>query len=253
MRASAAIRVIPLTFLSSVLGFSRQVSAKPATSNPSHETLFVDCEGKEKSKRVLSPVSLSEDEKWRAYVEVDVQSELGCLHTTRLWVAPPNAPFRLLYLIPPNRTAVENGMEIIGWAKHSSMLLVKTEEWQLGSDAPDRQKVLAIDAGTGMVYEPELEAMIEARKEKQCSFRVVDAGFSPDESVNILIRAEFSTALDVDETEENVPPAKRCGNSEETWRFDFATGDMRQVANTQPLQIVQNTCPANATTTDCKR
>ena len=33
---------------------------------------------------------------------------------------------RLTILIPPNRTAVENGMEILGWAKHSSMLLVQT-------------------------------------------------------------------------------------------------------------------------------
>jgi len=106
-------------------------------------------------------------------------------------------------------------MEILGWAKHSSMLLVKTEEWQPGSDALDRQQVLAIDAGNGMVYEPELEAMIKARKERQCFFRVVDEGFDADKSVKILVRAKFSTAIDVDETEENVPPAKRCGNAEE--------------------------------------
>jgi hypothetical protein len=239
MPASAVILVFPLVLLSSVLGFPRQVPGKSVMSDPSQETLFVDCQEKEKSKQVVSPVSLSEDGKWRAYVEVDVQSELGCLHTTRLWVARPNAPYRLLYLIPPNRTAVENGMEILGWAKHSSMLLVKSEEWQHGSDAPDRQQVLAIDAGTGMVYEPELEAMIKARREKQCFFRVVDAGFGADKSVNILVRAKFSTAIDVDETEENVPPAKRCGNAEETWSFNFGTGDITQVANTQPLQIVK--------------
>jgi hypothetical protein len=239
--ASAAIGVIPLVLLSSVLGFPRQVPAKSATSDPSQETLFVNCQEEDKSKHLLSRVSLSEDGNWRAYVEVDV--ELGCLYTTRLWVARPNAPFRLLYLIPPNRTAVENGMEILGWAKHSSMLLVKTEQWQLGSDAQDRQQVLAIDAGTGMVYEPELEAMIEARREKQCLFRVVDAGFGADRSVNILVRATFSTAIDVDETEEDVPPAKRCGNTDETWSFNFGTGEVTQVANTQPLQIVKKYVP----------
>ena len=74
-------------------------------------------------------------------------------------------------------------------------------------------------------------------------FRVVDAGFGADESVNILVRAKFSTAIDVDETEENVPPAKRCGNAEETWSFNFGTGDIRQVANTQPLQIVKKYLP----------
>ena len=186
---------------------------------------------------MLSPVALSEDENWRAYVEVDVQKDLGCLHTTRLWVARAKAPYRLVYLIPPKRTAVENGMEILGWAKKSSMILVKTEEWQHGSDAPDRQQVLAIDAGTGMVYEPELEAMLQARKDKQCSFRVTDAGFGAGSSVNILVRAKFFTAIDVDETEENVPAAKRCGNAEQTWSFNFGTGEIRQVANTQPLQL----------------
>jgi hypothetical protein len=243
MPASAATGVIPLVLLSSVLGFPRQVPAKSATSDPLQETLFVDCQEEDKSKHVLSRVSLSEDGNWGAYVEVDVESELGCLHTTRLWVARPNAPFRLLYLIPPDRTALKNGMEILGWAQHSSMLLVKTEEWQLGSDAPDRQQVLAIDAGTGMVYEPELEAMIKARSEKQCLFRVVDAGFGADKSVNILVRAKFSTAIDVDETEEHVAPAKRCGNADETWSFNFGTGEVRQVANTQPLQIVKKYVP----------
>jgi hypothetical protein len=83
---------------------------------------------------VLSRVSLSEDQRWRAYIEVDVQSGPECLHTTRLCVARDNAPYRLVYLMPPKRTAVENGMEILGWAKNSSMLLVKTEEWQWGSE-----------------------------------------------------------------------------------------------------------------------
>lgn len=243
MLASAAVRAIFLVLLLPVLGLTQQVPANPSGGAPSQKTLFVNCQEKERPKHVLSPVSLSEDEKWRAYVEVDVQSDLGCLHTTRLWVARAKAPYRLVYLIPPKRTAVENGMEILGWAKKSTMLLVKTEEWQQGSDASDRQQVLAIDAGTGMVYEPELEAMLQARKDKQCSFRVTDAGFSAGSSVNILVRAQFSTAIDLDETEENVPAAKRCGNAEETWSFNFGTGEIRQVANTQPLQLFKKSLP----------
>ena len=237
MLASTAMRAILLALLLPVLGLTQQVPANPSASAPAPKTLFVNCQVKEKPKHVLSRVSLSEDENWHAYVEVDVQSDLGCLHTTRLWVARAKASYRLVYLIPPKRTAVENGMEILGWAKKSSMILVKTEEWQHGSDAPDRQQVLAIDAGTGMVYEPELEAMLQARKDKQCSFRVTDAGFGAGSSVNILVRAKFFTAIDVDETEENVPAAKRCGNAEETWSFNFGTGEIRQVANTQPLQL----------------
>jgi hypothetical protein len=226
-----------LLFLLCSTGLAQQAPEKLSASAPSQKTLFVDCQEKGEPQHVLSPVSLSEEEKWRAYVEVDVQSGLECLHTTRLWVARANAPYRLVYLMPPKRTAVENGMEILGWAKNSSMLLVKTEEWQMGSDAPDRQQVLAIDAGTGMIYEPELEALLEAHKGKQCAFRITDAGFSNDRNVNILVRARFYTATEVDETEEDVPPAKRCGSAEETWSFNFATGEIRKVANTQPLQI----------------
>src|SRR6266576_1408020 len=92
-------------------------------SRPSQNTLFVSCEENEKPKRVLSPVALSEDKTWRAYVEVDIQSDLGCLHTTRLWVAKANGPYRLVYLIPPKRDRAENGMEILGWRRNSRMLL----------------------------------------------------------------------------------------------------------------------------------
>ena len=237
MLASAGIRAIPLVLLLPALGFTQQAPVNSSASAPSQETLFVNCQENEKPKQVLSSVWFSEDEKWRAYVEVDVQSELGCLHTTRLWVARANSSYRLVYLMAPKRTAVGNGMEILGWAKNSSMVLVKTEEWQWGSDAPDTQQVLAIDAGTGMVYEPELDAMLQAHKNKQCSFRVMDAGFSADKSINILVRAQFYTALDVDEIEENVPPAKRCGHAEETWSFNFGTGEIMRAANRQPLQL----------------
>jgi hypothetical protein len=142
---------------------------------------------------VLSPVSLSEGAKWRGYVEVDVQVDHGCLYTTCLWVAKAGDPYRQVYLMPPKRTAAGNGLEILGWAKASRMILVKTEEWQNGSDAPDTQQALAIDIETGLIYEPELQAMLQTRKDKQCSFRVADAGFSAEKNIDILVRAKFST------------------------------------------------------------
>ena len=95
--------------------------------------------------------------------------------------------------MPPKRTAAGNGLEILGWAKASRMILVKTEEWQNGSDAPDTQQALAIDIETGLIYEPELQAMLQTRKDKQCSFRVADAGFSAEKNIDILVRAKFST------------------------------------------------------------
>ncbi len=224
-----------------LLATAQQVPANHSASDSPQKTLLFDCQ-ENRPEHVLGPVSVAEDhEKWRAYVEVDVPS--GCLHTTRLWVARPNEPYRLVYLMPPKRDAAGNGMEILGWAKHSILLLVRTEQWQYGSDALGTQQVLAIDAGTGMVYEPALEAMLEERKDKQCWFRVTDAGFSADPNVDILVRAQFFTAFDEGDTEEDVPPAKRCGNAEETWSFNFATGEIKQVANTEPLQLFKKFLP----------
>jgi hypothetical protein len=211
------------------------------SDSPQKTLLFVNC-GENGPEHVLGPVSVAEDhEGWRAYVEVDVPS--GCLHTTRLWVARPNEPYRLVYLMPPKRDARGNGMEILGWARHSILLLVRTEQWQYGSDAPFTQQVLAIDAGTGMVYEPALEAMLGERKDKQCWFRVTDAGHSAGRNVEILVRAQFFTAYDEGDTREDVPPAKRCENTEETWSFSFATGEIKQVPNTEPLHLFKKFLP----------
>jgi hypothetical protein len=149
----------------------------------------------------------------------------------------------LVYLIPPKRELAENGMEILGWAPNSRMLLAKTELWQYGSDAPDAQQVLAVDAATGEVYEPELEVMLQGRKDKQCAFRVTDAGFSSDKNVVILLRAKFFTALEVDETESDVSAAKRCADTQETWSFNYATGEVKQVGNAEPLHLFKKFLP----------
>lgn len=236
MLRSTPIRGIPLILLLPMLGLSQPAAAR-RPPDPSSKTLFVQCDGKAGTQHVVSPVSTSEGGKWKAYVEVDVASDAGCMHTTRLWISGAGVPSRMAYLMPPKRTAVGNGMEILGWAKGSSMLLVKTDEWQLGSDAQDTQQVLAIDAGTGMVYAPELDAMLRARKGKQCSFRVDNAGFSAERNVDILVRAQIYTVTDADQTEAEVPASKRCDRAEETWSFNFGTGEISKVANTQPLQL----------------
>ena len=76
-----------------------------------------------------------------------MQGTHGCLHTSRLWVAKGNSPYRLVYLIPPKRDSVENGMKVLGWAPGSRMVLVQSEQWQYGSDAPDSQQILGFYMG----------------------------------------------------------------------------------------------------------
>ena len=245
MLTSSAVRFILVPLLLPLSGLAWQKPPESSASVSPQKTLFVNvgCEQKQETNPVYSPVSLSEQGRWRAYVEVDLQDNRGCLSTTRLWVSKARSPYRLVYMMPPKRTAQRNGMEILGWARNSRMLLVLTEQWQVGSDAPDTQQVLAIDAGTGMVYEPNLSELLEAHKGKQCSFRVTDAGFGSDRNVNILVRARFSTWFDVDETLQDVPLAKRCGDFEETWSFNFATGEIKSVANTEPLNIFKKFLP----------
>jgi hypothetical protein len=49
---------------------------------------------------------------------------------------------------------------------------------------------------------------------------------------------------DADETENDVPPAKRCPATEETWSFNYATEEIKQVANPQPLELYRKSKPA---------
>jgi hypothetical protein len=216
---------------------AEQAAKNGASDASSQNTLFVNCREHGQPKQVLGPVSLSEDGKWRAYVSLDVVSDPGCLQTARLWVAQENRAYRLVYLMPPRREIVGNGMQILGWARRSRMVLIETDQWQDGSDAPDLQGVFGLDAATGMVFQPNLDAILDDRNSKQCTFRVTDAGFSSDRNVTILVRARLFTALEVDETEEEVPAAKRCRDSEETWSFNFANGEIKQVDNNSPLLL----------------
>jgi hypothetical protein len=218
-------------------------AAQEPVSRSSEDTLFVNCTENEKPQRVLSPVAVSEDEKWSAYVEVDLQSNVGCLHTSRLWVAKGNSPYRLVYLIPPKRDSVENGMKVLGWAPGSRMVLVQAEQWQYGSDAPDSQQILAIDSETGEVYEAPLDALLKKRDSTQCAFRITDAGFSSDKNVVILIRAKIFTAMEPDETEADLPVAKRCAAREETWSFNYANGETKLLGSSEPLHIFRKFLP----------
>ena len=233
---TCAWRFVSILFLLLRLA-AAQTAVRPPSGPQPQSTLYIDCKDKQ-SEQTFSPVSISEDHKWQAQVEVGVQGDFGCVYTTRLWVAGAKQSHRLVYLIAPKREAQGNGMEILGWAPKSRYLLVRTDEWQVGSDALNREGVLAIDAENGMVYEPGLEHMLEGRKNKgQCMFRVTEAGFRTGDNVDILVRAKFSTYYDPAEVEEDVPPAKRCDNSAETWSFNFATGAIKRVSNSEPLRL----------------
>ena len=95
-----------------------------------------------------------------------------------------------------------------------------------------------------MVYEPNLDAMLDARKDTRCFYHVKDAGFTPDGTVDILVRARISWWRDEGDTDDDVPAAKRCPDTKEIWSFNFGNGEAKRVANTQRLELYRTSEPA---------
>jgi hypothetical protein len=228
--------IFAILFLLRAAGAAGQPAAWPPPDSAVGDTLFADC-AKTRAHHVVSALSSSQDNLWRAWVDVD-QGNPECLLRSSLWIGPADGAYRVAYLIPPAREAGGNGMQILGWMPGAAVVLVKTERWQWGSDAGDIQQVLAIEAPTGRVYEPRLDDILEAHRGKQCWFHVEDAGFANPVRPEILVRVKLRTAYDADETEKDVPAQKRCGNLEETWKFDCGSAcELKQVSNQQPLLL----------------
>jgi hypothetical protein len=64
--------------------------------------------------------------------------------------------------------------------------------------------------------------------------RLPESNSEPGESSH---HTQISTFYEPGDEEADVPPAKRCENSEETWSFNFANGEIKRIANSEPLQI----------------
>jgi hypothetical protein len=232
-------RIFVTLFVLCVSGAGGQSPAWPPAGSAVGDTLFTDC-AKLRTRHVVSPLSLSQNSVWRAYVDVDGGSP-ECLLKSSLWIARADSPYQLAYFMAPARDAGGNGMQILGWMPGPSVVLVKTERWQWGSDAGDTQQVLAIEASTGRVYEPRLDDILDAHPGQRCGFRVEDAGFANSTSLEILLRVKLATALEEDETEDDVPQEKRCGNLEETWNFDYSSAyEAKRVSNQQPLTLFRS-------------
>ena len=126
------------------VGADGQSPTWPPPDSTVGDTLFADC-SKTQAPHVVSPWSFSENGQWRAYIEVD-QGTPECLLKSSFWIGGPGGQYQLAYFLAPERAAGGNGMQILGWMPGSSIVLMKTERWQWGSDATDTQQVLAIEA-----------------------------------------------------------------------------------------------------------
>src|SRR4051812_46189205 len=128
-------RIILTLFLLSSVSACRQPPAWPPPESVIGNTLFEACE-KTHTRRVVSPLSSSPNGLWHAYVDVDRRSP-ECLLRSSLWIARGSGPYELAYFMAPAREVGGNGMQILGWMPGASVVLVKTERWQWGSDADD--------------------------------------------------------------------------------------------------------------------
>lgn len=239
LRGAGVSRIVPALFALFLHASSGQTPAWPPPGAGVGDTFFTDCT-KASTRHAVSPLSFSDNGVWRAYIDV-AGGGPECLMKTSLWIAPANGTYQLAYFMAPLREAGGDGMRILGWMPGAPIVLVMTERWQWGSDADATQQVLAIEAPTGRVYEPGLAAISQAHSGKRCRLRVEDAGFGSGMKPGILIRVRLSTDYDPDETENDVPPEKRCGDLKETWAFDYSSAyEVRKVSNQQPLLIYRS-------------
>jgi hypothetical protein len=231
--------IVLTLFVLCAAGAYGQSTPWPPSDSAVGDTLFTDCR-RTPAKHVVSPVSFSNDRLWRAYVVVD-QGSSECALKSSLRIAHLDGPYEVAYFMPPAPYEPGNGIQILGWMPGDSVLLVKTQRWQWGSDADLFEQVLAIEASTGVVYEPRLDDILDAHTGKQCRFHVEDAGFANRRSLQILVRVKLATAYDVDETEADVALEKRCGNLLETWNFDYSSAyEVKQVSNQEPLLLFRS-------------
>jgi hypothetical protein len=75
----------------------------PPADSALGDTLFADC-AKLRTRHVVSPLSLSQNTLWRAYVDVD-QGSPECLLRSSLWIARADKPYQLAYFMAPARDA----------------------------------------------------------------------------------------------------------------------------------------------------
>jgi hypothetical protein len=216
-----------------VIGQANCTAAQKRSTSPgakSSDTYFVRCDDASKTNHLTGPVSVYG--KWRAYVDVSVQA--GYLYTTRLWVATQGSGYRLVYLIPPERETIANGMKILGWAPGSRMILVQTERSAIGADAGPTEAIMAMDAKTGEVYQPDLSAVLQDRQPR-CAFHVIGGGFDSGPNVVLLVLVKLFSFSEVDETD--IPAQERCTGGEETWSSNYATGEVKRVDNSALLHV----------------
>jgi hypothetical protein len=175
----------------------------PATESTSKETEYLSCwrrnEKDIKSRLVRSPVLVSPDGLYRAYVNVeatafkpkDEATYAGplCFNTSRLFVeGPAGKSFKIVYSDSP-KVLEGNSIKLVDWSPDGKSLLVETAQWEYESEGI-YTKFFIFSVDSGATAEPDLMAMLAARFRKDCYSENTILGFTSTGAVVVALEPD---------------------------------------------------------------
>jgi hypothetical protein len=166
------------------------------------------------SMLVRSPVFISQDGRYQAFVENEAVAHRGggpeCAHNAKLFVkGPDDKKFRLVYLQAPSTYELWNDIEIVDWSPDSRYLLAELFIGQWGSDWGAFSPLL-YHAWDGVFSSQNMvDTALSYHFERDCDYRVKTLGFSPDGGVVLKIWPVFD--------EEGTLVPESCVKEEGLW------------------------------------
>jgi hypothetical protein len=173
------------------------------TKSTSKETEYLSCwrrnEKDTKSRLIRSPVLVSPDGLYRAYVEVeatafkpkDEATYAGplCYNDSRLFVeGPAGKSFKIIYSDSP-KVLDGNSIKLVDWSPDGKSLLVETAQWEYESEGI-YTKFFIFSVDSGAMAEPDLMAMLAARFGKDCYSENTVLGFTSSGAVVVALEPD---------------------------------------------------------------
>lgn len=202
LTASPDRLLLPLLILAiSSIGLSQTHGAPQSSRESLKKTADVSCMDRQGRiqgpQKVRSPVLVSPDQRYRAYVEVeslgpplvggtfDVAGP-GCRNTTSLFILEPGQEdYHLAFLQPPLRWKLGNGIELGDWSPNGRYLLMSLILWQFESDWSSAS-ILLYDTKYRIFIKPEHDWIFSQHFGKNCQVEISARGFSADQAIPIV-------------------------------------------------------------------
>ncbi len=200
-----------------------------------NKTLFVDCGEVPPfvSREVRSPVLVSADGLYKAYVITQAKHENGqCSNRTQLWVkGPKDASFRVVRELLPHPYELGNGLQMIDWSPQCHFLALRCFLFQYEADGGGF--VLWIyDAEKGRFYFPNLNRIFSSTFHKNCQIRLAAIlGFLDNEHLVLAIGEDWT---DYNYTDVHGPMC--TGEQDQLWLLDYRNGQVQRSLSEQHLK-----------------